>query len=160
MKDSVRGYKVMAPGCDKYLVLDEANTTTGEIASVENTKFDFRTKRKIDNGNQFTGYDQFFVSSDESSLNGPIQSLVTVFSPAGKHGPGVEMEVSSNQPGFQMYTANGYDGTGPGAFDQYGSIAIEPSGYIDAENHPNFPSMALEASQTRQQLIKYRFRTL
>lgn len=154
-------YEVMAPSSAHYLVLDEENVPTGEVASVAETKFDFRESKKIADGKwPFSGYDQFFVASDETSLDAPMQSLVTVRAPSGEHGTGVEMEVVSNQPGFQMYTANGFDGSGPGGFEQYGSVAVEPSGYIDAGNNDQFPTIALEPSQTRRQIIAYRFRTL
>lgn len=70
------------------------------------------------------------------------------------------MEVLSNQPGFQMYTANGFDGSAPGNFAHCGSVAVEPSGYIDAGNNYGFPTIALEPNQTRRQFIAYRFERL
>lgn len=151
-----------APFCNHYLVLDDHNCPTGEIASVAHTRFDFRKKRTVaaKGENPFQGYDQYLVASDESSLDGPARVLTTVTCPPGNYGPGVKMEVLSNQLGFQMYTANGFDGSEPGNFEQYGSIAVEPSGYIDAGNNFRFPTIALEPNQTRRQLIVYRFEKL
>lgn len=160
-RDSVLDYQIVAPSCHHYLVLDDYNVPTGVIAPVEGSRFDFRKKRAIaDRAEPFPGYDQYFVATGETSLDGPLQSLVTITAPAGEHGPGMEMEVFSNQPGFQMYTANGFDGTGAGAFEKFGSIAVEPSGYIDAGNNDAFPSIALEPSETRRQLITYKFKAI
>lgn len=89
-----------------------------------------------------------------------MRSLVKITAPPGEYGPSVEMEVLSNQPGFQMYTANGFDATGDGRFERFGSIAIEPSGFIDAVNCSSFPTVVLEPYQTRRQLITYKFRFL
>lgn len=160
-RDSVLDYQIVAPSCHHYLVLDDYNVPTGVIAPVEHSRFDFRKKRAVaDETEPFPGYDQYFVATGETSLNGAVQSLVTITAPAGEHGPAVEMEVLSNQPGFQMYTANGFDGRGPGAFEKFGSIAVEPSGYIDAGNNDGFPTNALEPSETRRQLITYKFKAL
>lgn len=151
-----------APTCNRYLVLDDHNCPTGEVAPVANTRYDFRQKRTIGvkGEHPFRGYDQYFVASDESPLDGLTRSLVTINCPAGDYGPGVNMEVLSNQPGFQMYTANGFDRNGPGNFEQYGSVAVEPSGFIDAGNNDGFPTIALEPTQTRRQFIAYRFEKL
>lgn len=149
-----------APSSETYLVLDADNTPTGEVAPVAGTKFDFRTPKKLgdETTGPFTGFDQFWVSSDTSPLDGEERVLATITSPADEGGPGVEMTVSSNQPGFQMYTANGSDGSGAGCFEQYGSVAVEPSGYIDAENHDNFPTTVLEPGETRAQRMTFQFR--
>lgn len=160
-RDSVLNYQVVAPSCEHYLVLDDDNVPTGDIAPVEGTCFDFRRKRPVAEGaSDFEGYDQYFVASNETSLDGPTRSLVTITAPTSDHGPAVEMEVLSNQPGFQMYTANGFKGTGAGSFEKFGSIAVEPSGYIDAGNHDAFPTIVLEPKETRRQLITYRFKIL
>jgi len=161
VKDAVLDYNVVAPLCANYLVLDADNVPTGEMESVKGTKFDFLALRKIDNGGEtFSGYDQYFIASHTSALDGPVKSLVKISAPAGEYGPAVEMEVLSNQPGFQMYTANGFNGSGYGAFEQFGSIAVEPSGFIDAGNHNEFPTIILQPSETRNQLITYRFTTV
>lgn len=154
-------YEVAAPSCGHYLVLDDQNVPTGEIARVEGTRFDFRLPRKVgEKSNPFIGYDQFFVSSDEAPLDGPMRSLVKITALAGDYGSALEMEVESNQPGFQMYTANGFDGNGVGGFEKFASIAVEPSGYIDAPNHDNFPTASLQPHETRRQLITFRFTAL
>eukprot|EP00177_Eucheuma_denticulatum_P004116 GFKZ01007468.1.p1 GENE.GFKZ01007468.1~~GFKZ01007468.1.p1 ORF type:complete len:375 (-),score=32.54 GFKZ01007468.1:1954-3078(-) len=160
--NSVFDYTVHAPECTHYLALDQYNCPTGKIDSVDGTRFDLRNPRPVapDNERPFLGYDQYFVASLQSSPEDPIRSLLTISCPPGSYGPGVQMEVLSNQPGFQMYTANGCDGSEPGKFQQYGSIAVEPSGYIDAANHAAFPNITLQPSETRNQVITYKFRTL
>lgn len=159
-RNSVLEYEMKAPLCGHHLVLNDKNVPTGDIASVEETPFDFRQGKKISQHMPSSGYDNYFVASNQDTMNGPMQSLLTITAPAGEHGPAVAMEVISNQPGFQMYTANGFSGDGAGGFEKHGSIAIEPSGYIDATNHPNFPTVTLIPHETRNQVITYRFTTL
>lgn len=155
VKDSVFDYHVEAPHGSKYLVLDDTNVPTGQVASVAGTRFDFRQGRKIHEGSgPFSGYDQFFVIRHDANRDRCLQSIAKISVGA------VEMEVISDQDGFQMYTSNGFDGSGPGNFQQYGSIAIEPSGFIDAGNNVNFPTITLESNETRRQTIIYKFRTV
>ncbi|CDF41088.1 unnamed protein product [Chondrus crispus] len=149
-----------APRCTCHLVLNDKNVPTGDIAFVKGTPFDFCQGKKISQDMPSSGYDNYFVASDQDTLNGPVLPLLTITAPAGEHGPAVTMEVISNQPGFQMYTANGFSGDGAGSFEKHGSIAIEPSGYIDATNHVNFPTATLNPHETRKQVITYHFTTL
>lgn len=154
-------YSVYAPNCSHFLTLDSQNVPTGEIASVTGTCMDFRRPRQLhESSDEFKGYDHYFVSSNDSSLDGPLHTLLTVTAPSGDHGPAIEMEVSSNQPGFQMYTANGFSGDGRPAFAKFGSLAIEPSGFIDATNNASFPTVELRPSETRKQVIAYKFRSI
>ena len=147
-----------APECSKFLILDNDNVPTGEVALVSGTRFDFREPRKLEEeGTPFEGYDNFFIATEERSLDAPMRSLATITGPTSIKEKTIKMEVLSNQPGFQMYTANGFNSTCDNGFAQFGSIAVEPSGFIDAANHKHFPSIVLEPRQTRRQLISYRF---
>lgn len=155
-----------APTSDKYLVTDKANIPTGEAASVQETRFDFRTPRKLHDSSSgggdepFAGYDNYWVSNYDAALNGPMVPLLTLTAAASPGARTVRMAVDSNQCGFQLYTSNGFDGTGAYAFAKFGSVAIEPSGFIDAPNHDAFPSIELKPSETRVQVIRYTFSTV
>lgn len=158
--NSVLDYTIEAPLCHHYLPLDSDNIPTGQIAPVENTRFDFRKSRPIHEGsNNFLGYDHYLVASQLQSLEPPlpIQLLTTITSPPGPHGSSFQLQIHSNQPGFQIYTANGFDGSGDQAFAKFGSLAIEPSGFIDAANNSSFPTTSLEPNEERTQIIKYKF---
>lgn len=150
-----------APKCKQYLVLDEDNIPTGEMAPVVDTRFDFTTERCIhDKTSPFKGYDNFFIANHNESLDGKSQRLAVVTYLGDGRNPPVQLEVLSNQPGFQMYTANGFDGNGKQEFAQFGSIAIEPSGFIDGANNVQFPTIALQKGEIRKQSITYKFSRL
>lgn len=145
-------YDMVAPLCSRYLVLDDMNLPTGEIAPVAGTVFDFTKPRKIGKMVPTSGgFDQYLVCDSDATGDDGMRALVTVSSPK------MQLDVLSDQPGFQCYTANGMNGSGPGRFAQHGSIAIEPSEYIDAGNHRNFPSIVLHPGQTRLQRTVYKF---
>lgn len=59
---------------------------------------------------------------------------------------GVRLLVSSDQPGFQLYTP-----------PDFTSVAIEPSQFVDAPNNPQFPSINLAPGMSRIQRTDYRF---
>lgn len=154
-KSSVGNYIMYAPRCEHYLPVTKENLPTGEISSVLETPFDFRQPKKIQEGSSFEEYDNFFVISKSAELDGPVQHAVTFLVPQDDESA-IQLEVYTNQPGFQLYTANAFDGSGVGSFEKYGSIAVEPSGFIDAPNHINFPSVELQPGMTRRQVTQYR----
>lgn len=138
------------------LEVDPVGLPTGEIVEVSSTAFDFRGKRAIGAILPVSGgFDHFYVidkhpPEDEAQM----QLVATVESPR------VMLEVVSNQPGFQIYTSNGFSGDPPNWFAKQGSVAIEPSQYIDAGNNGKFPSVSLAPGRTRSQRIIYKFTEL
>ena len=94
---------------DAYLPLGEGKIPTGEIASVENTPFDFRAPKPIGR-DLFSdhphlaimgGYDTCFCFTGGSSEK-PILRAVAFDPKSGR-----EMKVYTDQPCLQLYTANG-----------------------------------------------------
>jgi aldose 1-epimerase len=152
---AVLDWVVHAPDCSKHLVLDAENLPTGQIESVEGTHLDFREPRAL--GERLAvgkGYDNFLALDNKTNMdNAQMAHLVSVTAPSS----GVRLDVESNQLGFQMYSADGFDGTGHLGFAKKGSLAVEPSGYIDACNHNEFPSISLEPGQHREQTTIFRF---
>jgi aldose 1-epimerase len=73
------------------------------------------------------------------------------------------MEVSTTEPGVQLYTGNFLDGKqkGPGgvAYGQYHGFCLETQHFPDAVNRPNFPSIILQPGKTYTQTTVYRFST-
>ncbi|CAN8064521.1 unnamed protein product [Agarophyton chilense] len=157
VEGSVLSYRMKASRCEQYLVLDDDNVPNGVIASVQGTRFDFTKDRPIHDGSiEMKGYDNFWIvrKSPENKDQG-LQSMVTFLHPGQTPGKGVKMEILSDQHGFQFYTANGFDGSGNEKFAKHGSIAVEPSDFIDAANHDNFPCIALGPSETKTQCMSY-----
>ncbi|MEU9212557.1 aldose epimerase family protein [Streptomyces sp. NPDC048415] len=101
---------------------------TGEFASVEGTRFDFRQARKVG-----AGYDHNFVLD-----KGVTETAVEI---AELHDPasGRVLSVASTEPGLQLYTA---DHLGE-PFAPGDGIALETQHFPDSPNRPEFPSTQL-----------------
>ena len=73
------------------------------------------------------------------------------------------MEVWTTEPGVQLYTAVGLDGTIIGkrgiAYPKFGAVCLETEHFPDSINHPNFPSTVLRPGSTFQSQTIYKFST-
>ena len=68
------------------------------------------------------------------------------------------MEVSTTEPGVQLYTANFLDGRSPArrqALQQHGAFCLETQHYPDSPNRPEFPTTTLKPGDTYGQLTEY-----
>ncbi|ULH14278.1 galactose mutarotase (plasmid) [Deinococcus sp. KNUC1210] len=156
---SVLGHSLQLQA-DAYTPTDAALIPTGQEASVQGTPFDFTQPQllgaRIDEANvqlvQAQGYDHHFVVRG-SGLR-PVARL---------HDPvsGRSMEVSSDQPGLQVYSGNfidgsliGYDGA---VYGPRSAVCLETQHPPDAPNHPDFPSIRLDPGQTFTSTSVFRF---
>lgn len=143
---------------DYFTPVDERLIPTGEIKSVDNTPFDFRTPKKIGkdinadceqikNG---SGYDHnFCLSGDEDSIK------ISAYCEKS----GIEMLVKTTEPGVQFYTSNilkSIIGKGGGLYKHQG-FCLETQHYPDSPNHSNFPSTVLPAETTFKSTTEYIF---
>jgi aldose 1-epimerase len=73
------------------------------------------------------------------------------------------MTILTDEPGVQLYTANGLDGkiTGKSGkpYGKYGAFCLETQHYPDSINHPEFPSVVLRPGQTYHTVTTHRFTT-
>ncbi len=135
---------------------------TGVLATVVGTPMDFRTSVEIDSliHKDFDalrygkGYDHCYV------LDNPQMGHVQVELVAPKSGR--RLEVETDQPGVQIYTANWLTGSSPTGkggvnYCDYDSVAIECQGLPDAPNHERFPSQILRPGEEYLRHILYRF---
>jgi aldose 1-epimerase len=75
------------------------------------------------------------------------------------------MEVWTTEPGLQFYTGNFLDGTiiGKGknkdkwVYKFRDGFCMEPQGFPDSPNHPDFPSTELKPGETYRNTIIYLF---
>ena len=81
-------------------------------------------------------------------LDRPDEAL-TLSCPAS----GLEMSLSTDQPGCQVYAGQGLDPP----LTRYGGVAVEPQAFPDAVNHPAFPSVILRHGETYRRFARYRF---
>jgi len=149
---------------DKFTPVDSGLIPTGELRPVAGTPFDFR---------QSTAIGERINSSDEQIklANGYDDNWV-LNKPAGQLGlaarvteptSGRVMEVFTTEPGMQFYTGNFLDGsmTGKGGwvYQLRNGFCMEPQGFPDSPNHPDFPATTLRPGETYRNTIIYKFST-
>lgn len=138
---------------------------TGRILPVAGTPMDFTTEKPIgqdihadyDQLKLCRGYDHNFVldkAPGEPALAARAHSEKT----------GITMEVTTTQPGMQLYTGNFLaDDVRPGkmggVYGQYQGFCLETQHYPCAPSHPEFPSVELRSGETYHETTTYQFRT-
>jgi aldose 1-epimerase len=144
---------VLTIDADRYTPTDETQIPTGELATVEGTPFDFRKPMavgsRIDADNEQIrrghGYDHNYVlrNANGSALQHAAR-LVDLSS-------GRTLDVSTTQPGLQLYTGNNLDGSAISknghVYGRRTSLCLETQHFPDSPNHLNFPSTILRPGQ-------------
>lgn len=140
---------------DRYLPVDSELIPLGETAGVEGTPFDFRRPttpaRNIDPAHpqivMGKGYDHCLV------LAGDADCSAELYSPYS----GVAMRVSSDAPALVFYEGQILDAHHP----RLGrGVCLEPQGFPDAPNHPDFLDAILRPGQQYKRRIAYRFASI
>lgn len=142
--------------CDKYLPVDERAIPTGELAPVARTCMDFTTPHKIGeridqpvNGNG--GYDHCYVVNGAAGTLRPAAKIVEPIS-------GRVLEISTTEPGIQLYTGNFLDGSSAtGNAPKHGAFCLEAQHLPDSPNRPEFPSTRLNPGETYRQTTVHKF---
>lgn len=147
---------------DRYTPVDEGLIPTGELRAVPGTPFDFREPRPIgarvhDDDPQLRlagGYDHNFVLTPASA---GLRLAARVFEPRS----GRVMEVLTTEPGLQLYTGNGLDGSLIGKqgtpIGRYAGLCLETQHFPDSPNQPAFPSPRLDPGAEYSSQTVYRF---
>jgi len=146
----------------RYTVTDESLIPTGVLAPVKGTALDFTTPKPMGGGINQTGlnppgYDHNFVLD---SGGGRKALAARVTDPAS----GRVLEVETDQPGIQLYTANhfpadGYECNGGLRFPAHGAFCLETQNFPDAVNKPSFPKAVLRPGETYETTTGFRFLT-
>ncbi len=143
---------------DKYTLVNDDSIPTGVLANVAGTLMDFTRSHsigeKIDQipGNP-GGYDHNYVLNS----SGELSLAATVCDPKS----GRVMEVSTTEPGVQLYTANYLDGScigkGGAVYNKRGALCLETQHFPDSPNQPNFPSTVLRPGEVYKHLTVHKF---
>ncbi len=142
-------------------VKDEKSIPTGEIAAVEGTPFDFRTAKPVGRDicaeheqiSYSCGYDHNFAI--DRTKDGE-EKAAEVYSAES----GIKMEVFTDCPGIQLYTANGIKGQigkGNTAYPDYGALCLETQYFPNAINEPAFETPLTDADVPYDSTTRYRF---
>ena len=147
-----------------YTPVDNTYMTTGEIAPIEGTPFDFMhlkpigqdidaDNEQIRNGN---GYDHNWVLN----TGGVISDMAAVlYCPE----TGITLFVYTDEPGIQVYSGNFLDGTITGkkgiVYKKRSGICLETQKYPDTPNKPEWPSAVLRPGETYHSHTIYAFST-
>jgi aldose 1-epimerase len=153
----ILGHELMI-NADEYTRVDESLIPTGEMMPVVGTPMDFRVPVAI--GARIAqvagGYDHNYVLKKGG---GGLSLAARVHEPAS----GRIMEVSTTEPGLQLYCGNFLDGTiigksGRVYYKHYG-FCLETQHFPDSPNKPNFPSTILLPGKKYTSLTVHKFST-
>jgi aldose 1-epimerase len=147
---------------DRFLPQDADNLVTGEILPVQDTPFDFRKPVKL--GNVLTS--SFPQIAMRSGLDiamvidgkpGTLRPAAVLSDPA----TGIVMKVSTTQPVMQLYSdgvgTRTSVGKGGKTYKTFYSMSLETEGYLDAVNHPNFPSTEVRPGKPFHEVTLFTF---
>jgi aldose 1-epimerase len=150
--------------------VDERMIPTGAFRGVRGgSAFDFLTPHRIgeridDDDEQLRvagGYDHNFVlnHSLDPSRRGAPAFAARLRDPAS----GRTLEISTTEPGLQVYTGNAFDRGHPGkggyAYPRHAAVALETQHFPDSPNQPQFPSTVLRPGEEFLSTTVYRFST-
>ena len=135
---------------------------TGKILPVEGTPMDFRTAKKL--GAEINadyeplrfgaGYDHNWVLKNEGRFDKVAEAV--------SDKSGIVMEVYTDLPGVQIYTANFLDnepGKEGASYMRRGAVCFETQYYPDSVHHENFPQPVCRKGEKYDTRTAYRFLT-
>lgn len=161
----VRGHRI-AIDASRYLPVDARRIPTGEMAPVGGTPFDLREEMTLEEAlarlPAGTGFDHCYVLDTQGPATGEV--ALRRAARAQAPGSGIVMEVWSDAPGLQFFSASGFDGSlprhagkGARAYQREAGFCLEPQGLPDAPNQPGFPDATMRPGEPRRGRIEYRF---
>ena len=144
---------------DRFLVLDDEKLPTGELRAVSGTPMDFRRERGLseridENDPQLRiagGYDHCY------ELRGSGMRRAALLRDTGS---GITMEVLTDLPGMQLFTANflpEQGGKGGAIYHRRGAVCFETQYFPDSIHHPAFPQCVFGAGEPYHSETVFRF---
>ena len=144
---------------DRYTVVDEHATPSGELRAVADTAMDLLIPSPIGNRIdevQGLGYDHNYCINQ--AAEGELTLVATVTDPDS----GRTMECWTTEPGVQFYTGNFLEhiqGKGGTVYNKQEGFCLETQHYPDSPNQPGFPCTELAPGETYTQTCIYTFGT-
>jgi aldose 1-epimerase len=162
--------QVLYVNADCFTPSDKQYIPTGEVKPVEGTAMDFRTPHAIgdsihatyDQIQNATGYDHnYCLNTYKDGKGDDTQVCASLYSPK----TGIFMEMYTNEPGLQVYSAN-FQGVGKDAdilrkhgqkYPKHVSVCLESQKYPDSPNHPEWAQPSLKPGEKYYSHAAYRF---
>jgi aldose 1-epimerase len=149
---------------DRFTPIDATSIPTGELRSVKGTPFAFTTLTaigaRIDQDDpqlkMGKGYDHNWVLNNEKP--GSLFLAAQAYDPHS----GRVLEVSTTEPGLQLYTGNfldGIHGKDGKVYNRRYAFCLETQHFPDSPNHPSFPTTELKPGQHFESTTVYKFST-
>ena len=140
---------------------DSKSIPTGEIASVEGTPFDFRKEKPIGQDIKASHEQLIFANGyDHNFAIDKTKDGVEKIASAYCSESGIRMDVYTDLPGVQLYTANfvgGQHGKKGAVYVQNSAFCLETQYYPNAVNEPNFASPVFDAGRPYDSTTVYAF---
>ncbi|QFU17335.1 aldose epimerase family protein [Microvirga thermotolerans] len=153
--------QLLAIDADRYTPVGPDKIPTGVLAPVTGTAFDFGQERPI--GAFFEdraqlpegGYDHNFCLT---GAGGTLRRAARACDPAS----GRALEIWTDQPGVQLYTANHFAnlpavGKGGAAYGKHAGFALETQVFPNSPNVPCFPSALLRPGEVYRHTMRIPF---
>ncbi len=132
--------------CDKYIPTDSSGIPLSDPIAVDGTPMDFRKQTsfaaRIERADQQLinagGYDHTWEVAGDADLNLAAKLTDPV--------SGRSLQVSTTQPGIQVYTGNHVDnieGKGGQVYQYRGAVCLETQHFPDSPNRSSYPSVLL-----------------
>lgn len=141
----------------QFTPTDGSLIPTGELVSVDGTPMNFNVMKEIgrDIGADYPalklagGYDHNYVLDNNGKF-----ALAAVYQAYGRR-----MEVYTDLPGMQIYTANflEVEGKNHAAYGKYSGVCFETQYFPNSINVPSFPSPVLKKGESFRSVTEYRF---
>ncbi|TPG14214.1 galactose mutarotase [Sphingomonas koreensis] len=149
---------ILSVDAGRYAPIDAASLPLGQLADVTGTPFDFRAPVRL--GDALDAIDRI----GGGGLNHCL-ALTASGCGARLHDPlsGRILEIATDQPGLQLYSGDGLDGTLRAAdgepFARRSGLCLEAQHFPDSPNQPGFPSTRLDPGALYVSETRLRFST-
>jgi aldose 1-epimerase len=154
--------------CSHHLMIAGSHITptnaelipTGEIRSVADTPFDFRTLRPIGASQLLMCRTTYDVNYVLQGTGGNLAHAATLLSRRS----GVALELWTTEPGVQFYDGHMLDipvpGLGEARYGPRAGLCLEPQRFPDGPNKAHFPPCILDPGTVSRQSSELRFSVL
>lgn len=158
---------VLYVNADNYTPCDSTFMTTGEMKPVYGTPMDFTKRHPLYETIGDTTYTQikyakgynhnYVLNTYKDGKGDDTKVAASLYSPES----GIYMEVFTNEPGIQVYTANFLSGNIIGkkgiAYPQRSAVCLETQKFPDAPNKKGWPSPYLKPGEKYYSHVAYKF---